>query len=70
MLSFSILIFILTISFVIFYKLVYWIIILWLAIINSFAVYDGTSKKAILQLSKKDKVWKDVAKILELKEIK
>lgn len=50
------------------YKLFYWLMILLLAMFNSDAVYDKIAKKSILELAKKDKVWKDVAKVLELGE--
>ena len=48
------------------YYLMYWFMIFLLAIINSDAQYDNTSKKAILELAKKDKIWKDVALLLDL----
>ena len=47
-------------------KLFYWIICLTLASINSNAVYDNISRQVILKLAKTNKIWKDVAKILEL----
>lgn len=57
---------ILLIGFIIFYEFVYWIMILMLAIINSSAQYDKIRKKSILELAKEDRMWKDVAKILNL----
>lgn len=57
---------ILLIGFIIFYEFVYWIMILMLAIINTSAQYDKIRKKSILELAKEDRMWKDVAKILEL----
>lgn len=50
------------------YKLYYWFIVLMLALINSSAVYNEMDRKIILKLGKKDKIWKDVAKILGLEK--
>lgn len=50
------------------YKLYYWFIVLMLALINSSAVYNEIDRKIILKLGKKDKIWKDVAKILGLED--
>ena len=50
------------------YKLYYWFIVLMLALINSSAVYNEMDRKIILKLGKKDKIWKDVIKILNLED--
>lgn len=57
---------IMLIGYIITSKLFYWIICLTLASINSNAVYDNISRQVILKLAKTNKIWKDVAKILEL----
>ncbi len=61
-----ILIFIFLIGFRITYSLIYWFMIFLLALINSNAKYDETSRKTILILAKKDKTWRDVARLLDL----
>ena len=53
-------------GFIFAYELLHWIIVEAMAIINSDAVYNNTSKKVILKLAQKDKIWRDVAKVLEL----
>lgn len=64
--SILLLIDIMLISWIITIKFFYWVICLTLAIINSQAIYDNISKHTILKLAKTDKMWKDVAKILNL----
>ena len=54
------------IAYLIIYLYIRWIIVLMLAMVNSNAKYTESSKMAILNLAKKDKIWKDVAKMLEL----
>ena len=61
-----ILIFIILIGYIVTYFLIYWFMIFLLALINSNAKYDETSRKSILILAKKDKTWRDVAKLLDL----
>lgn len=48
------------------YKIFYWLMILVLALLNMQAQYNKISRKIILELAKKDRVWKDVSKILDL----
>ena len=50
----------------IFYKIFYWLTTLLLASLNEKAQYNEISKKTILELAEKDRVWKDVSKILKL----
>ena len=64
--NYIILLFIILTGFIICYYLFYWFMIFLLAIVNSDAQYNSTSKKAILELAKKDKIWKDVALLLNL----
>lgn len=45
---------------------IYWLFVFLIATINYHAKYDESSKMAILSLAKKDRIWKDVAKILDL----
>ena len=45
---------------------IHWIIVFALAIVNIDAKYNESSKIAILNLAKKDKIWKDVAEMLNL----
>lgn len=48
------------------YFFAHWIAVFALAIANGDAKYDESSKMAILSLARKDRIWKDVAKILDL----
>lgn len=66
MISILSLICIFLIGIIISYKFAYWFMIFLLAIINSNAQYNESDKRTILKLAQKDKVWRDVAKILEL----
>lgn len=56
------------ICFAVVYLYMHWFIVFALALLNSSAKYNETDRKNILRLAEKEKLWKDVSKVLDLKE--